>query len=269
MRCWAVRVRISPLMRTRSRMVKAIESRISARLPPTWCWMAMAVVISSRSSERTRRTRLASACSKRQAQVDLADDAAELGRDRRLRLAHDHLDGLQERRAGAQRVGEERDRVGQAAVEGLEALALAAVEPEARQPPADHAAPTTQASGLSRAGKNGLSRIMTQRHAEIAADADGQELGRLAAARSARASSRARLAPQSRALDDAVEVGQRGATLERQLADRSRSPGWLALRLCVAADGVALEARVDVRAAAGRRRRRRSAGRRRRRRRRR
>ena len=34
----------------------------------------------------------------RQAEVDLADDAAELGRDRRARLADDELDGLQERR---------------------------------------------------------------------------------------------------------------------------------------------------------------------------
>ncbi|MEZ4597600.1 MAG: hypothetical protein R3C32_12750 [Chloroflexota bacterium] len=35
MRPCAVRVRISPLMRTRSRMVNAMESSISARLPPT------------------------------------------------------------------------------------------------------------------------------------------------------------------------------------------------------------------------------------------
>ena len=62
-----------------------------------------------------------------QAEVDLADDAAELGRDGRLRLAHDQLDGLEERRAGAQRVGDQRDGVGEAVVEGLESLALAAV----------------------------------------------------------------------------------------------------------------------------------------------
>jgi tight adherence protein B len=34
-----VSVLISPLIRIRSRIVKAIESRISARLPPTWYWM--------------------------------------------------------------------------------------------------------------------------------------------------------------------------------------------------------------------------------------
>ena len=50
-------------MRTLSRIVKAIESRISARLPPTWCWIVIAVAISSRSSERTRRTMFSRATS--------------------------------------------------------------------------------------------------------------------------------------------------------------------------------------------------------------
>src|SRR2546423_2985825 len=50
-------------MRTRSRIVYAIESRISARLPPTVCWIEMAVAISSRSSDFTRRTMFSSACS--------------------------------------------------------------------------------------------------------------------------------------------------------------------------------------------------------------
>ena len=44
-------------------MVNAIESRISARLPPTVCWIEMAVAISSRSSDRTRRTMFSSATS--------------------------------------------------------------------------------------------------------------------------------------------------------------------------------------------------------------
>ena len=73
----------------------------------------------------------------RQAEVDLADDAAELGRDRRPRLAHDQLDGLQERRAGAQGVGDEGDRVRQLLVEGVQPAALAAAEPEARDEEAD------------------------------------------------------------------------------------------------------------------------------------
>src|ERR1035437_6599585 len=64
MRCCDVSVLISPLIRTRSRIVNAMESRISARLPPTWCWIVIAVVISSRSSERTRRTMFSRAASK-------------------------------------------------------------------------------------------------------------------------------------------------------------------------------------------------------------
>src|SRR2546422_213567 len=47
----------------RSRIVNAIESRISARLPPTWCWIAIAVAISSKSSDFTRRTMFSSATS--------------------------------------------------------------------------------------------------------------------------------------------------------------------------------------------------------------
>ena len=73
----------------------------------------------------------------RQAEVDLADDPTELGRDRRPGLAHDELDGLQERRTGAQRVGDQRDRVRQLLVEGAEAAVLATAEPEARQQEAD------------------------------------------------------------------------------------------------------------------------------------
>ena len=73
----------------------------------------------------------------RQAQVHLADDPTELGRDRRPGLAHDELDGLQEGRTGAQRVGDQGDGVRQLLVEGAEAAILAAAEPEARQHEAD------------------------------------------------------------------------------------------------------------------------------------
>ena len=51
----------------------------------------------------------------REAEVDLADDPAELGRDRRPRLADDELDRLEERGAGAQRVRDQGDRVRAAA----------------------------------------------------------------------------------------------------------------------------------------------------------
>src|ERR687895_614862 len=57
----AVRVRISPWIRMRSRIVCAMESRTVARLPPTCAWIWMAVTMSSRSSDATRRTRLLSA----------------------------------------------------------------------------------------------------------------------------------------------------------------------------------------------------------------
>src|SRR6478672_618269 len=76
----------------------------------------------------------------RQAEVDLADDAAELGRDRRPRLAHDELDRLEERGAGTERVREERDRVRQLLVERVQAAGLAAAQPESRQQEADQRA---------------------------------------------------------------------------------------------------------------------------------
>ena len=76
----------------------------------------------------------------RQAEVDLADDPAELGRHRRPRLADDELDGLEERRAGAEAVGQQGDRVRQLLVEGAEPAGLAAAEPEPRQQEADEGA---------------------------------------------------------------------------------------------------------------------------------
>src|SRR5438132_1503460 len=59
-RACAVRVRISPWIRMRSRMVKAIVSRISARLPPTTRWICTAVTIRSKSSLSIRLTMWAS-----------------------------------------------------------------------------------------------------------------------------------------------------------------------------------------------------------------
>jgi peptidyl-dipeptidase Dcp len=60
---WEVNTRISPLIRTRSRMVKEIVSRISARLPPTSRWTLIAVMTRSRSSLGMRRRRLSRAVS--------------------------------------------------------------------------------------------------------------------------------------------------------------------------------------------------------------
>ena len=60
---WAVRVLISPLMRMRSRIVCAMLSRISARLPPTVRWMATAVTTRSKSGLSMRFNMLLSASS--------------------------------------------------------------------------------------------------------------------------------------------------------------------------------------------------------------
>src|SRR5690242_5899570 len=69
----------------------------------------------------------------RQAEVDLADDPAELGRDRRPGLADDELHRLEERGAGPEAVGQERDRVRPLRVEGVQPAGLPAAEPEARE----------------------------------------------------------------------------------------------------------------------------------------
>src|SRR3984893_9424498 len=63
-RPWAVAAEISPLMRTRSRMVEPMVSSIPARLPPTLIWTRIAVTTSSRSSLPLRRAVLASAFSR-------------------------------------------------------------------------------------------------------------------------------------------------------------------------------------------------------------
>ena len=134
----------------------------------------------------------------REAEVDLADDPAELGRDRRARLAHDELDRLEERRAGAQGVGDEGDRVGQLLVERAEPAALAARQPEARQQEADQRADQqeervakrrrrTATAGTSRAGRRRSTPAQMM-----------QELGRLELA-GRRARCRARGSRRSRA----------------------------------------------------------------------
>ena len=148
----------------------------------------------------------------RQAQVDLADDAAELGRDGRLRLAHDHLDRLQEGRAGAQRVGQQHDRVGQAVVERLEPLALASVEPELGQPEADADADQPQQRAAEERDER-AEHDHDQRHADDRGEADGQELGRLESDIGARELAGQVGAPVA-LLDDTVEVGQGDRALE-------------------------------------------------------
>ena len=184
----------------------------------------------------------------RQAEVDLADDPAELGRDRRPRLAHDQLDGLQERRAGAQRVGDQGDRVRQLLVEGVEPAALAAVEPEAREPEADERADQPHERAAEAPGRTATARSSTAgmprvEPAQMTRNSDGLSL------RSARAMSRARLAPKSRCSTTLLRLASASLWAMRSLigpwpvdaAFASGLPG-----------GVALEAVGDARASGAR-----------------
>src|SRR5439155_1388714 len=65
-------------------------------------------------------------------EVDLADHAAHLRAHRRRRVAGHELDRLEEARAGAKRVREQHDRVGELLVEGVQAAADAPADPNAR-----------------------------------------------------------------------------------------------------------------------------------------
>ena len=189
-------------------MVKAIESRISARLPPTVCWIEMAVAISSRSSDRTRRTMFSSACSNGRPRLTSRMTRPNSSRDRRSRLADDELDRLEERRAGAERVREQGDRVRELLVEGVEAAALAPAEPEPRQEEAEE-----HADEQRDRGPQGRDAEREDDHAgagtpTIEAGPDGEELARLELEVGA-----GEVAGEVRAevalLDDLVELGER------------------------------------------------------------
>ena len=112
----------------------------------------------------------------RQAEVDLADDAPELDRDRRPRLAHDQLDRLEERRAGPERVGDQRDRVGQLLVEGPQPARLAAAEPEARQQEPDEPADQERSADCRAPAGSSETSSIASGMPTIDADPDQQEL---------------------------------------------------------------------------------------------
>ena len=88
----------------------------------------------------------------REAQLHLADDALELLADRRSRLAGHELDALEERGPCAERVGQQGDRVGKLVSERLDALALAALQVEARERRARAATAPTSATGFWKPG---------------------------------------------------------------------------------------------------------------------
>jgi hypothetical protein len=77
------------------------------------------------------------ATSKGEAQVDFTNHPAEFHGYRRRRFADDHLDRLEERRTGAQGVGDECDGVGELLVEGVESRCAAAPQPHTWQEEAD------------------------------------------------------------------------------------------------------------------------------------
>src|SRR6478752_7196454 len=177
-------------------MVYAIESRISARLPPTVCWMLMAVAISSRSSDRTRRTMFSIACSNgrprltsRMTRLNSVDIG---GRDSRTTSSTAWRNEEPARRPLASRVIVSGSCLLNAP--SRPALRRLSQKRGSRKP---RNAPTMRASGLRSAGsasdatmnRNGSPKIAP---IQIARNSDGLSF------RSARAMSRARFAPKSR-----------------------------------------------------------------------
>ena len=177
-------------------MVYAIESRISARLPPTWCWMEMAVAISSRSSERTRRTMFSSAWSNGRPRLTsrmTRPNSVEIGgRDSRTTSSMACRNDEPARSALAIRV-----------IVSGSCLLKAFRRPLLRRPSQKRgsqkpmSAPMSRNSGLCRAGRTietasiptGMPTIAP---IQMKMNSDGLSL------RSARAISRERLAPKSR-----------------------------------------------------------------------
>ena len=211
----------------------------------------MAVAISSRSSERTRRTMFSSAVSNGRPRFTsrmTRPNSVEIGgRD----LADHQLDRLEERGAGAQGVGDEGDRVRQLLVERAETAVLAAVQPEAREPEAD-AAPRRGARSGCRAPAARRTAGGTPRHAHDGRGPDHQVLARPSGAgRRGRGRGRG-WRPKSRCSTALLKRCER-------LGLEIISPRFCwppALDRLVLAGRVALEAGIDRRAAAGSRERR-------------
>src|SRR6478672_786468 len=173
-----------------------MESRISARLPPTVCWMLMAVAISSRSSDRTRRTMFSMACSNgrprltsRMTRLNTVDIG---GRDSRTTSSTAWRNDEPARRPFARSV-----------IVSGSCLLNAFRRPPFRRPSQNRGSmnpiktPTRSAIGLRRAGRPSektMNRSGTPmiEPAQMARNSDGFSL------RSARAMSRARFAPKSR-----------------------------------------------------------------------
>src|SRR3990172_1180788 len=181
-----------------------------------------------------------------QAQVDLADDPGELGRDRRPRLADDELDRLEERRAGSQRGGDEGGRVRELLVEGAPPARLAATEPEAGDDEADDQAADEGDDRLER-GHDEADDEEDRRHPDRRGRPDPEELGRLQL-EVGPGDLAGKVRPEVALLDDAVEAGQ-GAALGEQLGE---ALGLLLLLGLLGPGCVALQPGGHARAAARR-----------------
>ncbi len=160
----------------------------------------------------------------RQAEVHLADDPPELGGDRRSGLTDDELDGLQERRSGAQRVGDERDRVRERLVERVEASRLAPSQPELGEHEPDEAADQHEERVAERREARPTARASRSGMPIVDASPDHEELGRLELEVCARDLAR-QVGTVVAPLDRLVEVGERGA-LGDQVGDRPLAASW-------------------------------------------
>ena len=170
-------------------------------------------------------------------------NSIEIGRSR---LADDELDRLEERRAGAERVREQGDRVRKLLVERLEAAALAASEPHPRQEEAEHD-PDEQGDRRPQRREAQREDDEEERDADDRGGPDREELAWLEF-EVGTGDVAGEVRPEVALLDDPVERGERHA-LRDHLGDAAA--GDIGRRIL--AGRVALEAVADRGAAAGRR----------------
>ena len=174
-------------------------------------------------------------------------NSVEIGRPR---LADHELDRLEERGAGAQRVGDQGDRVRQLLVEGVEAARLAAVQPEAREHEPDERA-DEQHDRVAQRREDDRERATITTGTPIVVPAQIMRYSLSLSFRSARAISRARLAPKSRC--STTLLSWASAWLDWNAAPKAAVAGRAGGRLVRLGGGVALEPGVDAGPAAGHR----------------
>ncbi len=224
-----------------------MESRISARLPPTWYWMEMAVTISSRSSDFTRRTRFSRACSNGRPRFTSRMtrwNSVEIGgRASRTTSSIACRKDEPARRAFAIRVMVS----GSCLLNWLRRLPWRRrTYQRGRKKPIT--APTRRRIGFWSAGRAKPAKNMRTRHADDRADPDEEVLGDLQL-EVGPGELAGQVGPEVPPLDGLVELREGGA-LGDQVA-QGPGAGLGRLRL-VLAGGVALQARADAGPAARR-----------------